>query len=119
AGDADCYAPAFLAEPDFKLERAADSVRRDSLLRLLIVSGSPSQVEGTKGLLSYPSYLANALRRRLPGVDVEVEVRAQPRRNTAEAVEAIPRTLYEARPALVVWQVGTVDMLQKVPPKRF
>ena len=113
ATDSRCYVPSFLTEPGFSLQRAAESAKRDGKLPIVIVSGSPSQVGGTKGRRSYPTYLENALRKRLPGVDVTIEVRAKARQPASALAPLLPAIVGETKPALVVWQIGTVDTLQR------
>lgn len=118
AADGRCYVPPFLLEPGYSLSRAAEAAR-DGELAILIVSGSPSQVGGTQGLRSYPAYLEAVLRKRLSGVKVTVEVRAKARQSAAEVVPVLPDLVAETRPALVVWQMGTVDTLRQSAPAAF
>lgn len=113
AEDESCYVPPFLVAPNSALQRVAEAAKRDGRLSIVIVSGSPSQVGGTKDRRSYPSYLENALREQLPGIDVKVEVRAKARRPTAELQALLPAIVDEIKPALVIWQIGTVDTLQQ------
>jgi hypothetical protein len=119
AMDERCYVPSFLTEPSYSLVRVAMSVKKDSRLPVLIISGSPSQVGGTKGLRSYPTYLENALRQQLPGVNVTVEVRSKARQSSGEALSILPAMIDETKPALVIWQVGTVDTFRQTAPETF
>jgi hypothetical protein len=113
AEDDACYVPPFLVEPNSPLERVADMVRRERRLSLVIVSGSPTQVGGTSGRRSYPSYLESALRERMPDIDVTVEVRGKARQPASELLSRLPAILEETRPILVIWQIGTVDALRQ------
>jgi hypothetical protein len=119
AMDERCYVPSFLTEPSYPLDRVAASVKKDSALPVLIVSGSPSQVGGTKGLRSYPTYLENALRQQLPGINVTVAVRSKARQSSSEVVSGLPSMIEGAKPALVIWQVGTVDTFRQTAPETF
>lgn len=119
AMDQRCYVPAFLVEPGHSLQRVAESVKKENKLSVLVISGSPTQVGGTKGLRSYPTYLENALRENLPGIDVTIEVRAKARQSAADLLPLLPAMTKEANPSLVVWQIGTVDTFRQSPLQVF
>jgi hypothetical protein len=106
-----CYVPPFMVEPQGALKRVAEAAKRDNKLSIVIVSGSPSQVGGTKGRRSYPSYLEAALREQLPGVEVRIDIRVKARRPASDLIALLPSIAEEAKPSLVIWQVGTVDTL--------
>jgi lysophospholipase L1-like esterase len=109
--DEACYVPPFLVEPNGTLQRVAEAAKRDKRLSIVIVSGSPSQVGGTKGRQSYPSYLEAALKKQLPEIDVKIDIRVKARRPAADLLTLLPAIAEEAKPTLVIWQVGTVDTL--------
>lgn len=111
ADDGACYVPPFLVEPQGALHRVAEAVKKDNKLSIVIVSGSPSQVGGTKGRRSYPSYLEAALRERLPSIDVKIDIRVKSRRPASDLIALLPTIAEETNPSLVIWQVGTVDTL--------
>jgi hypothetical protein len=119
ATDSSCFVPSFVVEPGAPLKRVADAVKNDRKLSVVLFSGSPSQTGGTKGRRSYPAYLESALRERLPGVDVKIEVRAKTRQATEELVPLLPAALDELKPTLVVWQAGTVETLRQSDPEAF
>jgi len=106
-----CYVPPFLVEPHGALHRVAEAAKRDKQLSIVIVSGSPSQVGGTKGRRSYPSYLEAALKKRLPEIDVRIDIRVKTRRPASDLLTLLPAIAEEAKPSLVIWQIGTVDTL--------
>jgi hypothetical protein len=113
ATESRCYVPSFLTAPGVSLSRVEESAKRDRKLSIVLLSGSPSQTGGAKGLRSYPTYLENALRERLPGVEVKVDVRAKARQSTGELLPLLPKLLEETKPNLVVWQAGTVDTFRQ------
>ncbi|MEX0589739.1 MAG: SGNH/GDSL hydrolase family protein [Xanthobacteraceae bacterium] len=109
ATDEHCIVPAFLVEPLAQLPRATIAAKRDRKLEILLISGSPSQTGAAKGLRSYPSVFEDALRQRLPGLDIHLVVRAAPRRSVADTLPKLSEMLAEFQPALVIWQAGTAD----------
>ena len=119
ATESRCYVPSFLIEPGSSLERVAKSAKQDGRLSIVLISGSPSQTGGAKGLRSYPTYLENALRERLPGVEIRVEVRATARQSTGELLPLLPKLLEETKPTLVIWQMGTVDTFRQTSAETF
>jgi hypothetical protein len=60
---------------------------------------------------AYPAQLAAELKRRLPGVAIELKTHIEPSGTTAEMAETFPKLLAEDKPALVVWQTGTADLM--------
>ena len=59
------------------------------------------------------------LAQQLPGVDVKVTTDVKAKRTADEMVKSMPPALAAAKPALVVWQTGTVDAMQSVDPDQF
>ena len=55
----------------------------------------------------------------LPGVTVKVTTDVKARRTATEMVQGLPADLAAAKPALVIWQTGTVDAMQSVDPDQF
>lgn len=121
AMDERCTVPDSLNTPQSSLPRAASSVRRTQRLDILLLSGSPSQTGAgaAKGLKSYPAYMEQALHEMLPGVEIHLTVRSAPRRSAGEFIPFIPEMLTELKPALVIWQAGTVESLRGIPPEEF
>lgn len=115
AKDERCAVPDSLTKPEGSMPRASFSVRRNQRLDILLVSGSPSQTGATKGLKSYPAFFEQALHEQLPGVEIRLTVRAAPRRSAIEVLPMIPEMLAELKPALVIWQAGTVESLRGIP----
>jgi hypothetical protein len=116
AVDERCSVPDFIVTPESSMPRAASSVRRNQRLDILLLSGSPTQTGAAKGLKSYPTFFEQALHERLPGVEIRLTVRVASRRSAIEVLPQIPEMLAELKPALVIWQAGTVESLRGIPP---
>ena len=59
------------------------------------------------------------LAQALPGVAVKVTTDVQSKRTAADMLKTMPSRLAAAKPALVIWQTGTVDAMQAVDPDQF
>jgi hypothetical protein len=119
APDDQCDVPAILAEPLAELPRSTIAAKRDGKLEILILSGSPSQTGATKGLRSYPSFFEEALRAKLPALEVRVVVRSASRRTVTELLPSLEKLLKETRPSLVIWQAGTADAYRGLDIEEF
>ncbi len=85
-----------------------------------MVGNGSSLLPGPTGKdVSYPVRLQVALSKRLPGVAVTVATDVVTRRIAIDAAKALPKSLAAIKPALVVWQTGTVDAMQSIDPDQF
>ncbi|HEY6833409.1 MAG TPA: SGNH/GDSL hydrolase family protein [Pseudolabrys sp.] len=106
-------------ENNFKLSQVARAIAAKHLDILVLGAGS-SSLPGPEGIKnSYPARLQAALEQLLPGVTVKVATDIKPRRTAADMAKALPTDLAAAKPALIVWQTGTVDAMQSVDPDQF
>jgi hypothetical protein len=119
AADERCSVPEWLMEPQASLPNTTLEVKRRQRLDVVVLSGSPSQTGAPKGLRAYPSFFEAALRERLPGVEIRVNVRAAPRRSVIEMRPDLLTLLTDLRPALVVWQAGTVEAYRGIDADGF
>ena len=109
-----CRAVEHLAEPTFSLPQVAASIGRKKL-DILVVGAGSSVLPGAGGEnKAYPARLQVALAEKLPGVTVKVTTDVKPARTASEAVKGIPAAIAAAKPALVIWQAGTVDAMRSV-----
>jgi hypothetical protein len=116
---AECRVPGYQAERNFPLPQVARAIA-DKHLSVLVVGAGSSLLPGPNGAKNaYPARLQEALSKMLPGVEVKVATDVKPLRTAGEMKKAMPRTLSEAKPALVLWQTGTVDAMQAVDPDQF
>jgi hypothetical protein len=120
AGDpAACRIPENMIEPNFAMQHVARAIAVKHLDVLVLGAGS-SQLPGASGTKdAYPARLQHALSEKLPGIEIKVTTDVKPKRSAADMAKDLPQALSSAKPALVVWQTGTVDAMQAVDPDQF
>jgi hypothetical protein len=113
-GDDACAVAAHLVHADAGLPRVAAAIQAKSLT--IVVAGTASStLPGTEGpAAAYPARLEMVLRKKLPGVEVKVISMARPRQTAADMASTFPKLLKDDKPALVIWQTGTVDAMRGV-----
>lgn len=114
-----CQVPAELASVDESLPRLAGRLAERPLVVAVVGSGSSAGSGVSARDRSYPAALQRELARRLPGVQVEVQTYARRGASAATQLEVIEREVIPRQPALVVWQTGTVDAVQRVDLNAF
>lgn len=101
------------------LPRVAKAIAAKKIGILVMGSGS-SGLPGPAGVRNaWPARLQAALSEVLPGVAVKVTADVKSRRTAAAMLRAMPKALAAAKPALLIWQTGTVDAMQAVSSDRF
>jgi lysophospholipase L1-like esterase len=116
---AECRVAAPQIEHEFPLPHVARALAAKQLSILVVGAGS-SLLPGANGAKNaYPARLQHALAEKLPGVDVKVVTDVKSRRSAAEMAKALPPELAAAKPALMVWQTGTVDAMQGIDLDQF
>lgn len=116
---ADCRVASQQIERDFPLPQVARAIAGKKLDILVLGAGS-SQLPGANGASNaYPARLQQALTAKLPGVVVTMATDVKHRRSAAEMVKTLPPELAAAKPALVVWQTGTVDAMRAIDTDQF
>jgi hypothetical protein len=115
-----CDVPERLIPAENDLARVGAEVKDRHRLDITVVGSGSSALAGPDGArFAYPTQLEQALRERLPGVEVRVTAHVPSRQTTADMALAMPKFLAEDHPALVVWQAGTVDALRGIEPEEF
>jgi len=116
---AECRVAENLVEPNFRLPKVTRALAAKHLTILVMGAGS-SQLPGPNGMANaYPIRLQKALAQQLPGVEVKVTTDIKSKRTAPEMIKALPAALAAAKPALLVWQTGTVDAMLGVDPDQF
>jgi len=102
------------------LPRAKAAVAEHHGLSIVVLGTGSSTLPGPGGeKAAYPARLEAALAGLLPGVAVKVVPDVKPRQTAAEMMEQEAPRIAEQKPALVIWQTGTVDAIKGVDPDEF
>jgi Lysophospholipase L1 and related esterases len=86
--------------------------------RLTILAMGSSSIEGvgaSRRELGFVPLLETGLERRLPGVEVTVVNKGIGGETAKETADRLEREIAAARPDLVIWQLGTNDVLRDRP----
>jgi hypothetical protein len=111
---AQCRVAEPVIEVNFPLPQVTKAVANKKLDVLVLGAGS-STLPGADGEKSaYPARLQNALAQKLPGIAVKVTADVKSGREAPAVVKGINNVLASAKPALVVWQTGTVDAMRSL-----
>jgi lysophospholipase L1-like esterase len=116
---AECRVAEAQVEKAFPLSRAARAVAAKRLDILVLGAGS-SALPGPEGQnRAYPARLKETLAAALPGVAVTVATDVKSARTAEAMLLSLPQDLAKSKPALMIWQTGTVDAMQGADPDRF
>jgi len=74
---------------------------------------------GPEAANSFPSRLEEALRKRHPNGAITVINRGVPRQTAREMLERFPADVLAHKPALVIWETGTVDAVRDLDVEDF
>jgi GDSL-like Lipase/Acylhydrolase family len=120
APEVECGVPEWLMPSESDLTRVANEIKDHHRLDISVVGSGSSALSGPDGAhFSYPAQLEQSLRERLPGNEIKVTAHVQSRLTTADIASGLQKILSDDRPALVIWQAGTVDALRGVEPEDF
>ncbi len=113
-----CAVPGYLLFDENELNHVAAAVKEKQQLDIAIIGTGSSTLGGPEGK-AYPARLEEALKARLPNVVVHVTIYAAPRQTAAKMWEDLKKIVSEQKPALLVWQTGTVDAMRGIEPDEF
>lgn len=119
-----CPVPAYLLATDSALPKVAEAIKTRKRLDILVIGSGSSTLVGPDGAsASYPTRLEAALREKLAGVAVEVKTDLRPKKLASEAAEGFGALMAkmpeDRKPALVIWQTGTIDAMRAIDPDDF
>ena len=101
------------------LERSRAAVAAGRLTILAMGSSSIEGVGASRPELGFTPRLETGLERRLPGVEVTVINRGVGGETAKETADRLAGGIETARPDLVIWQLGTNDVLRNRPMDDF
>ncbi len=105
---------------DSDLTHVTTAIKDRHRLDISVVGTGSSSLPGADGArFAYPARLEDALRQQLPGSDIKVTAHVQSNELTADMAAGLKKILADDKPALVIWQAGTVDALSGVEPEDF
>ncbi len=110
---ATCEVPAYLLSSDSSLPKVADAVKNARKLDVLVIGSRSSTIE-TSPNAAYPARLEAILRDKLPTISVNVAVEVQVKKTAEEMAAGFDKLMEQKKPALVIWQTGTVDAVRSV-----
>jgi lysophospholipase L1-like esterase len=114
-----CDIPASLLSGGYDLKHVAAAVK-DKRLTVAVVGTGSSLLAGPDGPRSaYPARLEEALKHKLPGIDVKVVSLARSRMTAEDLARGMDKMLSDEKPELVIWQTGTLDAIRRVDPDDF
>ncbi|WP_210163773.1 hypothetical protein [Azorhizobium doebereinerae] len=110
---ADCTAPDRYLAPKIPLRRSAEALRAAHRLRVLVFSSvrMPAVTESVEAK-RYPATLAQALTARFPGIEVSLTNKIEARAGIAESLQGLREELAAKPYDLVIWQLGSTDVLR-------
>lgn len=115
-----CEVPSDLTTSDSELRRTAETLKKGAPLEILVIGTGSSTLAGSDGTgAAWPKRLEQALRKKLPGFTINVTAIATPRQLAEQAAESFGKLLKERKPALVIWQTGTVDAMRNIDADDF
>lgn len=115
-----CEVPGYILFGEGKLDHVKKAVEEHKRLNILVIGSGSSALPGPDGAgKSYPGRLEEVLRKRYPGVDVQVAALAKSRQTAADMTQNLEKALLDRKPDLVIWQTGTVDAMRGVDPESF
>lgn len=119
-----CAAPDSAGSTDAALPRVAASLKPGGVLNILVVGSAPMfgrtpPALRTPGVVAFPWRMAEALAASVPGLTVNIAVRGGHGATAGEMADMIRDALAAKPYALVLWQTGTVEAVQNLPPDDF
>jgi hypothetical protein len=118
AEDNACLTAASLVHADFPLTHVATALKNKQL-DIVVVGSTSSILAGATKAAAYPIKLEAALAGRLQDIKVKVTSFAKPRQTAADMEKDFAKILMDAKPALVIWQTGTVEAIRGIDLDEF
>jgi hypothetical protein len=110
----ECAVPAELLASDGVLKKVAAAAGQRKIDIVVVGTASSSLAGPGSAGAAYPARLEFALRQRVEKINVNVFSEVLIRRTADEMVDQLAKLVADRKPALVVWQTGTVDAMRGV-----
>jgi lysophospholipase L1-like esterase len=109
-----CNAPEAVTRFQVSLPNTARAIRRGAALVIVAIGSSSTQGVGASDQAhTYPTLLAEELRRRWPRLAVTVVNKGVGGENAEQMLARFTRDVLPYRPQLVIWQTGSNSVLQR------
>jgi hypothetical protein len=120
AQDDACETGKPLIPTEVVLSKAAAAVAAHHSLDIVVLGTGSSTLPPPAGeKAAYPARLQATLTGLLPGITVKVVADVKARQTAAAMLEQALPGIAQQRPALMIWQTGTVDAIKGVDPEEF
>jgi hypothetical protein len=115
-----CEVPDYLRTLTEGLPHVMQAINRGAPLKVVALgSGSTAGGGVESAARAYPARLEKELARRLKTSPVNVAVKAKPGQTASDMVKQLKTEVLPEKPALVIWQTGTVDAVRGVHAESF
>jgi lysophospholipase L1-like esterase len=116
-----CAVPPELIEDDPRLDGIAQRFRDMASTTIVAVGGASTAgtAAGNGDANAWPHRLQEALRRRHPGVEIAVVNKGIAGQTAREMIARFAVDVFPIRPALVIWETGTVDAVRETDVEEF
>jgi len=112
-GDTACTVAEPLLSNDFPLPNVTAAIKAKKL-DITVIGSTSSTLPDTSGPnKGYTWRLEAALAHKFPDVAVKVTVHAKPRESAADMQKLLGQVVASEKPALVIWQTGTVEAMRR------
>jgi lysophospholipase L1-like esterase len=119
AGDPKCAAPSDLVRFQAPLPKLAHEAAEGQLVIVAIGSSTTAGTGASGPAAGYPERLEGELERRLPGLTIEVINKGVGGQNAVDMLARFDSDVLAERPALVIWQTGSNDVMHNIPVRQF
>lgn len=119
-----CTVPSYLVATESALTKVAAAVKGGKPLNILVVGSGSSALAGADGAnAAYPARLEAALREKLPKSTINVRTDIRAKKTAGEVADSfesfVEKMPEDQKPALVIWQTGTIDAMRSIDPDDF
>lgn len=109
-----CPVPPDALEDDARLPATAARLHSRQALTIVAIGGASTAgtAAGNGQTYGYPRRLEEAMRRRHPGMTIDVVNKGVARQTAADMVQRFDKDVVPEHPTLVLWETGTVDAVR-------